>query len=176
MRSASFTLFAFMVGCGCAESYQARDADVAKNNDRATDDALRRAGLGRVDVLVMPPIVHAPLQQPTIEPAPPQIGAAPGAKVLVFPASDAAPDVVRNASHVLYWLSDVKHDVKETRTGRVCGCAPGVYGAARPAYFWYVPLAPGDTYGGMTSVVARGWIDLDYTYSGAKNPGCFQVP
>ncbi len=167
----------FIVGCGCeAAGYGARDADAVKNNERAVADALARAGW----VLVAPQALMTAslnVSEPTVLDSA-QLSMPPGKLVLVFPASSGAPSLVRDQTGKVLRIVDVKHEVKETRGGRVCGCGPYVGGGTPPPppSSWWVPVDTKDAWGGDVTIVARGWIDLAYTYPDSNNRGCREIP
>ena len=97
MNRAIAALAIFVAGCGCsAEGFGARDADVAKNNERAVADATARAGF----VVVQPQMLergNPNVAKPEVMPSE-RIGLAPGKLVLVFPTSREAPSLVRDKS------------------------------------------------------------------------------
>lgn len=159
----------FLAGCGCAEGgYGARDADVAKNNQRAAADAVERAGWTPVQVEMLEKD-NPYVTQPTVRDS-------AGKIELVFPSSREPPLVVRERSGKIFWV-DMKHEVKETRTGRVCGCGPGATGTAPPMPpAWSVPLVTKEDYGGAMTLVARGWIDVAYSYPESGERRCHEIP
>jgi hypothetical protein len=166
----------FIAGCGCsAEGYGARDADVAKNNERAVADAVARAGL----VAVAPQMLergNPNVAQPEVMPSE-RIGLPPGKLALVFPTSREAPLLARDASgHIFTYVEE--HEVKETRGGRVCGCGPNAGGgtAPPPPPAWYVDVDTQSAYGGAKTLVVRGWIDLAYTYPESGDHHCHEIP
>jgi len=165
----------FVAGCGCEVGYVARDADVAKNNERAVADAIARAGF----VVVQPQMLergNPNVAKPEVMPAE-RIGLTPGKLVVVFPTSREAPSLVRDKSGKIFAYTE-KHEVKETRGGRVCGCGPNASGgtAPPPPPAWYVDVDAIDAYGGDTTLVVRGWIDLAYSYPESGDERCHEIP
>lgn len=158
-----------LAGCGCdATGYSARDADAVKSNERSVEDALARAGLARVQVQTTPASEY--VMEPTVNKI-------DGKDVVVFPQSEEPPVVVRDASGKVHQLREIRHEVKETRTGRVCGCGPHASGGTQPARpSWYAELASPDGFGEPVTIVARGWIDLAYTYPEQNDRACREIP
>jgi hypothetical protein len=101
----------------------------------------------------------------------------PGKTVIVFPTMRQAPTLARDKSGKIFWYSE-KHETKETRGGRVCGCGPNSGGGAAPPPppAWYVEVDAKDAYGGETTLVVRDWIELAYSYPDANNKACFEIP
>ena len=71
-----------------------------------------------------------------------------------------------------------KHDVKESRGGRVCGCGPNAGGATAPPPppAWYVDVDSRDAFGGETTLVVPGWIDIVYSYPESDDHRCREIP
>jgi hypothetical protein len=169
------TFAIFVAGCGCeAAGYAARDADAAKSNERAVQAAMARAGF----VVVQPQIVaggNPYATQPTVMPSE-QIALPPGKLELVFPNSREAPVLVRDKSGKIFSFTE-KHEVKETRGGRICGCGPNASGGNPPqSPAWYVDVDSKDAWGGATTVVVPGWIELAYTYPNSGDHSCREIP
>lgn len=176
MNRSIAALAIFVAGCGCsAEGFGARDADAVKSNERAVNDAIARAGF----VVVQPQMLergNPNVAKPEVMPSD-RIGLAPGKLELVFPTSREAPSVVRDKLGKIFAYVE-KHDVKETRGGRICGCGPNAGGgtAPPPPPAWYVDVDAIDAWGGETTLVVRGWIDLAYSYPEADDKRCHEIP
>jgi len=164
----------FIAGCGCSsEGFGARDADAVKSNERSVLDAFARTGLATVQTQMLER-GNPNVAQPEIMPSE-KIGLPPGKLELVFPTSRDAPLVARDGSGKIFMLVQ-QYDVKETRTGRVCGCGPSSGGAAPPPPpAWYVDVDAIDAYGGTKTLVVP-WIALDYSYPEASERHCHEIP
>lgn len=158
-----------LVGCGCdATGYAARDAAAVKSNEQSIADAMARAGFTRV---------NAEMARSGDYVAQPTVTTIDGKNVVVFPRSEEPPVLVRDASGKVHELREIRHDVKETRSGRVCGCGPHASGGTPPATpAWYAEIASPDGFGEPVGIVARGWIDLAYTYPESNDRKCHEIP
>lgn len=169
-------MLVWLASCGCRTTMSPAVVDATRSNERSLASAMSVAGLTNVQVesqraeaqAVTLPVVTTP----TVVAAPNDASK----HVVVFPAAETPPAIVRDASGNLHELV-VRHDVVATRGDRICGCGPHAPSgtAPPPPPIWYVAL-DNATWAEPVTITAREWIDIGDSYPESGDSLCRQVP